>query len=112
MVCFVFQKEKEEIIQITNNQYNIIFSENFDDAKKLITDDSYVVVSLKIANQNIEKFKQLLQKFPFQDFPIIQDNNGRFLPKVVEVFTSFEKGYHNYTTENIVAVFKQKVDTH
>jgi len=109
IICFVYQKEKEEIIQSMNNNPDIIFSEDFDDSKKIKPKQYYIVVSLKMADRNLDKYRQMLMDFPDNNYPILHDNDGKFSNKVISTYWHARKPYHNFTTastiENIKKIF-------
>jgi galactokinase/mevalonate kinase-like predicted kinase len=106
IICFVYQKEKEEIIQSIKDNLHIIFSENFDDSEKIKPEQYYIVVSLKMADKNLNKFNQMLLNFSDNDYPILHDNNGKFSNKVLDVFWETKIPYHNYTTASIIENIK------
>jgi len=60
IICFVYQKEKDDIIQSLEDNHHIIFSEDFDDSKKIKPKQYYIVVSLRMADKNIDKYRQML----------------------------------------------------
>ncbi len=106
IICFVYQKEKEEIIQSLNNTH-IIFSENFDDSKKIKPEQYYIVVSLKMADTHLDKFRQMLTDFPNNNYPILHDNDGKFSNEVISTYWHTRKPYHNFTTASIIENIKK-----
>ena len=106
IICFVYQKEKEEITQSIENNLNIIFSEDFDDSKKIKPKQYYIVVSLKMADKNLDKFKQMLMDFSNNDYPVLHDNDGKFSDKVLNTFWETKTPYHNFITASIIENIK------
>ena len=102
IICFVYQKEKEEIYQAIGDKFPVIFSENFDDTGKINPNNYYIVVSLKMADQNIEKFRYMLTKYPKNIYPILHDNDNKFSNEVLDVFWEVKTPYHNFTTLSII----------
>ena len=102
IICFVYQKEREEIFQAIGIKTPIIFSEDFDDVNKNKLERYYIVISLKMADKNLEKFKQILNNYPNNDYSILQDNDGKFSDKVLDIFWEVKIPYHNYTTSSII----------
>jgi hypothetical protein len=102
IICFVYQKEKEEICKSINNDIHIIFSDDFNDSKKIKPEQHYIIVSLKMADNNPYKYKRMLLKFPNNDYPILHDNNGKFSNKVLEIHWETKIPYHNFTTISII----------
>jgi len=102
IICFVYQKEKEEIIQSMGNNHHIIFSEDFDDSNKIKPEQYYIVASLKMADKNLDKFKQMLMDYHNNNYPILHDNDGRFSDRVLKIFWETRTPYHNFTTASII----------
>jgi galactokinase/mevalonate kinase-like predicted kinase len=112
IICFVYQKEKEEVYQSIGDKFPIIFSENFDDSKNINPKNYYIVVSLKMAEQNIEKFKHMLIKYQKNNYPILHDNDGKFSNEILDIFWEMKIPYHNFTTSSIIENIIKMVDNH
>ena len=110
IICFVYQKEREEIFQAIGIKTPIIFSEDFDDINKNKPEHYYIVISLKMADKNFNNLRQILNKYPNNDYPILHDNDDKFSDKVLDIFWEVKIPYHNHTTSSIIRNIIKMVD--
>lgn len=108
MLCWVDKETKSEIAKVLDKN-QVIFANDFEEFKNKITDKTYIVVGLTIAKENLKKFKTLLCN---------TSNNLRFhilldidfmQSDVIEAFADTGGGYRNFTLEEIIKTFNQKV---
>jgi len=102
IICFVYQKEKDEIIQSIGDNHHIIFSENFDDLNKIKPEQYYIVTSFNIAGKNLDKFKQMLMSFPNNNYQILHENDFKFYHGVSDIFLKIKTAYHDFSTVQII----------
>jgi hypothetical protein len=107
MLCLVNQDLQVKFMKIINKQNKIIFTNNYNDLKNKISDDSYIAVSLSIARKNLSDFKTLLQGFPNQKIRIIFDEE-RFSCDVINAFTEENKRCNHFSVEKLISDFNQK----
>jgi len=110
MLCWVRPHEKKELKEAVNGQFSLILTNNYDNFKDNITDDSYIAISLTVANKNLKYLKKLLQDFPNKEFNIILNCNCLY-NKVIDIFSDEEKVYNHFTISQLVENFNQKVES-
>jgi len=103
MVCWVGNESRSEIAA-SLNKGEVIFAKNTKEFRANISGDSYLVVDLTIAHENLKDFSKMLKDFPNRcdivlDTEYIEDD-------VIDAFTYAEKKYTNRLTEEIIREFK------
>jgi len=63
MLCWVRPHEKKELKEAVNDQFPIVFAKNYEDFKKNITPDSYLIFSAT-RSRYLNKLKDLVRMFP------------------------------------------------
>ena len=91
MLCWVTPETKDKILEISEN-LPIVFTDNYEDFRKEINKDSYLVIDLTIAYGNLDKLKRLFEGFPELKFYINSDTEYA-LGEVCDVFTDFGRYY-------------------
>jgi hypothetical protein len=108
MLCWVRPHEKKELKSVIGNQFPVVFAKSFEDFKRQITPDSYLIFSAVHAKQS--KLKNLIQSFPNNIFRIYGE--GRNEEGIDQAFflqdePNVQKG--KYMTEEFVDNYQGKI---
>ena len=71
MFCWVRPHEKKELEKAVNGQFPLVFAKNYEDFKKNITQNSYLIISLSKARCGIKIFN-LIKQFSDSIFHLYQ----------------------------------------
>ncbi|GBU28953.1 hypothetical protein R84B8_02515 [Treponema sp. R8-4-B8] len=86
MFCFVNSQEREEIEKFVNNQFPLIFVEDYNSFKDYLNEKDYIVLSILKAKNEFDELKSLLENFKQYKFHFIGHLDGEgFSPEEFEI---------------------------
>jgi len=105
MLCWVGKETKSEIAKALNKN-EVIFAKTIKEFRANISDDSYLVVDVTIAHENIKDFSKMLKDFPNRCDIAIDTEYLADKDDVIMAYIYAEKDYINDLPEDIVKTFK------
>ena len=107
MLCWVSPQEKKEIIEVANGQIPLVFAKNFNDFKKQINVNDYLVMSMTKISIGWEKMNDFIKSFQNIQFHLFDKKYGWYTLKELLFLTAQENIVNKkYYPEELIEEFK------
>jgi len=110
MLCWLQNSDEERLKAFNLTNSSIIFAHSEEECKSLISPETFVIISLKFAEDNIEKITNLVRKFPNITFYMFAMYEGDLTLNGFSISYEPNVDKKSLLTEEVIDILRQSVE--